>query len=408
MLWKLAEKRKEKLEGRIKPIRLAKVVTIQSIYPELYEQIKGTPRYLRELEVYYRSDSEFSTLAQSEDLQDRDNDNEIEYVQLSEDESRKLRRGRPEPPPALASFVSRAPIRRIITLHPPEFPDANFGDLTIDELSLYFTLTRRAETPQVSTNETPLQVFEPQMVHIPPGKFLMGSTREQLIHAANSKDKDWTDSEKPQREEILQDFWIGKYPVTNLEYQAFIRSTSHKPPRGWEGNQYPPEKGDHPVLNVSWNDATAYCEWLILETGKNYHLPTEAEWEKAARGTDGRIWSWGSEFDSNKANTKEANIGTTTPVGQFSPQGDSIYGCADMIGNVWEWCNDKFEFDSSNKISNYPDLSQQENNYIVRGGSFYRSSWDARCATRRANRSSLVGEAKGFRVALSSNIVFDA
>ena len=248
------------------------------------------------------------------------------------------------------------------------------------------------------------KVVEPQMINIPTGKFLVGSTREQLVYAADSKDKYWTDSEKPQREEMLQEFWIGKYPVTNLEYQAFVRSTGHKSPRDWDGNQYPSEKGDHPVINVSWNDAVAYCEWLILETGKNYHLPTEAEWEKAARGTDGRIWPWGNEFDSSRVNTKEANMGTATPVGQFSLQGVSAYGCSDMVGNVWEWCSDEWKFDSSSKISKSSHVSPDEHNYIVRGGSFYRFSWDARCATRRANRATLVGEAKGFRVAVSSII----
>jgi formylglycine-generating enzyme required for sulfatase activity len=395
MLWNLAEKRQERLLGRIKPIRLAKVVAIQSVYPDLYNLLlKEEPRYLRALEEYYRLELSHELGPEKEKTENQ----KISQVEV---------------PPAIAPFLSQrgaAAVRRVLTLHSGDVQDANFTGLPPDELKLYFTLARLAEPPGPikRANTSDHFVFEPQMVQIPTGKFLMGSTLEQLSHAANTLEKAWTNSEQPQREVILSEYWIGKYPITNREYQHFIRNTGHKPPRGWEGNQYPPEKGDHPVTNVSWNDAAAYCEWLISETGKNYHLPTEAEWEKAARGTDGRTWPWGSKFDSNKANTKEANIGTTTPVGQFSPQGDSIYGCADMIGNVWEWCNDKLEYDSSSNISNYSHLSQQENNYIVRGGSFYRSSWDARCATRRANRSTLVGEAKGFRVALSSNIAFDA
>ena len=230
----------------------------------------------------------------------------------------------------------------------------------------------------------------------------MGSTPEQLKNAAfDTREKDWANSEQPQREVDLPEYWIGKFPITNREYQAFIRNTGHKPPRDWEGSQYPAEKGGHPVVNVSWNDAVAYCEWLILETGKNYRLPTEAEWEKAARGTSSYIWPWGNEFDSNKANTKEANIAATTPVGQFSPQGDSAYGCSDMVGNVWEWCNDRWKHDPTSNISVTSHMSQKGNNYIVKGGSYNRFYWDARCATRRANKPDLAGEAKGFRIALS-------
>jgi formylglycine-generating enzyme required for sulfatase activity len=252
-----------------------------------------------------------------------------------------------------------------------------------------------------SDNETHL-FLEPQMLRIPAGNFLMGSSPEQAEQAIkDGADKSWVEREQPQHEVELSEYSIGKYPITNREYQAFVKGTDHKPPQDWDGDQYPAGKGDHPVVYVSWQDAYAFCEWLSGKANKAYCLPTEAEWEKAARGTDGRIWPWGNEFASSKANTKEANIGATTPVGQFSPQGDSIYGCSDMIGNVWEWCNDRWEFDSSSRISKSSHVSQQENNYIVRGGSFSRSNWDARCATRRANRSSLVGEAKGFRVALS-------
>ncbi|MBN1452060.1 MAG: formylglycine-generating enzyme family protein [Anaerolineales bacterium] len=315
-----------------------------------------------------------------------------------------------ETPPALEGFTSRSSVRRILTLHwGTKLADANFVGLRPDELRPYFTLTRRAEAPKVELIEAPRQAFEPQMVRIPAGKFLMGSTSEQAEQVIKAgADPYWVEDEQPQRDVELSEYSIGKYPITNREYQVFIKDAGHKPPQDWDDGQYPAEKGDHPVIYVSWEDADTYCRWLSRKTNKVYRLPTEAEWEKAARGTDGRVWPWGNEFDVNKANTKESNIGTTTSVGQLSPQGDSYYGCADMIGNVWEWCNDKWFFNSSSKVSKSSHISLQENNFIVRGGSFHRNSWDARCATRRANRSSLVGEAKGFRVALSSNIAFDA
>lgn len=147
LLWNLAGKRADKLQGRVMPIRLAKVVAIQSVYPELFNLIREEPRYLRELEEYYRVENAI------------------------------------EPPPALVPFLSRrgaAAVRRILTLHMPEMQDANFAGLPPDELRLYFTLTRRAESPQpVRDDESMRMVFEPQMVKIPAGKFLMGTTKEQ-------------------------------------------------------------------------------------------------------------------------------------------------------------------------------------------------------------------------------------
>lgn len=145
MLWNLAEKRKEKLEGRIKPIRLAKVITIQAIYPELYELLKETPRYLRELEDYYRQEPQ---------EMDRRTANDIR-VGLDLEEEDQESTVRVEIPPALAPFVSRQAVRKILTIHPPEYSDANFGGLKPDELRLYFTLTRRAEAPKAEPIETP-------------------------------------------------------------------------------------------------------------------------------------------------------------------------------------------------------------------------------------------------------------
>ena len=127
----------------------------------------------------------------------------------------------------------------------------------------------------------------------------------------------------------------------------------------------------------------AYCQWLSEQTGKEYRLPTEAEWEKAARGTYGQVYAWGNDWDPANCNSKESGPGDTTPVGQYSPQGDSPYGCADMLGNVWEW--------TSSALKDYPynpdDGREGENaEYrILRGGSWYNSKEFVRCAYR--NRS---------------------
>ena len=149
------------------------------------------------------------------------------------------------------------------------------------------------------------------MIHIPAGEFIFGEDN---------------------RLEYLPEFWIAKTPVTNALYFRFVRETGHVSPDHWEGETPKVEIADHPVVNVSYEDAVAYADWARMT------LPTEKEWEKAARGTDGRIYPWGDEWrDGYYCNTEEAGIGTTTPVGQYSPVGDSPYGCVDMAGNVFDW-----------------------------------------------------------------------
>jgi len=291
--------------------------------------------------------------------------------------------------------------------HKPETQDANFAGLATDELKLYFTLTRSVEAPQAAPAvETARLVFEPQLVKIPAGKFLMGSTKEQAAQAVkDGADKNWVEREQPQHTVDLSEFSIGKYPITNREYQAFVREAKYTPPHGWDGDQFPAEKGSHPVVNVSWNDATAYCKWLSEKTKKNNRLPTEAEWEKAARGEDGRVYPWGNDFDPKKANTSEAKIGDTSDVGKFSPQGDAPYGCADMIGNVWEWCGDWFKEDEYKQRQGSavkdPQGSETGEYRVLRGGSFYLNRGSARCAHRLGLDPLYTVDYLGFRVASS-------
>jgi len=173
---------------------------------------------------------------------------------------------------------------------------------------------------------------------------------------------------------------IGKHPVTNAEYAAFVAATEHKPPRHWR-SQIPPDKlADHPVVNVTWYDAMAYAEWA------GGRLPTEEEWEKAARGTDGRVYPWGDEWDPEKCNTWESGPHKTTPVGQYSLGGDSPYGCADMAGNVWEWT---------------VSVSEWGDSRVVRGGSWGDGQWFARCAFRSRNITDDYDNSLGFRVVVS-------
>jgi sulfatase modifying factor 1 len=149
-------------------------------------------------------------------------------------------------------------------------------------------------------------------VRVPAGEFLYGDDKKKMY---------------------LDEFWMAKTPVTNAEYARFVAATKAKPPKHWQGSSPPAELANHPVVYVSWHDAKAYAEWAGMA------LPTEQQWEKAARGTDGHTYPWGNEWRENHCNTWETGIRATTPVGKFSPQGNSVYGCVDMAGNVWEWTN---------------------------------------------------------------------
>jgi formylglycine-generating enzyme required for sulfatase activity len=164
------------------------------------------------------------------------------------------------------------------------------------------------------------------MVWVPPGPFIYGA------------------GERTQVVRLEQGFYIARTPVTNAQYARFVAATRHTPPEHRRGRTPPAELHDHPVVYVDWHDAVAYAEWA------GGRLPTEQEWEKAARGIDGRIYPWGDEFDPARCNARESGIETTTSVGRYSPGGDSPCGCADMAGNVWEWTASEYELGSVGRV----------------------------------------------------------
>ena len=235
--------------------------------------------------------------------------------------------------------------------------------------------------------------LEPEMVRIPAGEFLRGSPEQ---------DKRTLASEKPQSMVHLAEYWIGKYPVTNAQYAIFVEVTGRRPPEHWEGGHPPAGKENHPVVNVSWWDAQAYCHWLAEVTGKQYRLPTEAQWEKAARGTDGRLYPWGNRWDKRKCNTAESGERGTTPVGFYSPAGDSPYGCADMAGNVLEWVADWYRGDYYSRSSAFQDPFGPSSGAVkgLRGGSWATNRWSARCANRHYGNRTATSLEAGFRCAL--------
>ena len=205
------------------------------------------------------------------------------------------------------------------------------------------------------------------MVYVPAGEFLYGEDKQKIY---------------------LDGFWIDKTPVTNAEYKWFLDANpKHLVPSGWDNNYnwdekkrtYPAGKDNHPVVIVDWEDAKAYANW------SRKRLPTEQEWEKAARGTDGREYPWGA-WQDGCANTQETKISGTSPVGQFSPQGDSPYGCVDMAGNVSEWSDDWYEEDTYR---------------VLRGGSWFFTTTRSRCTFRDSNPPHFGNHYIGFRLVLS-------
>jgi len=214
---------------------------------------------------------------------------------------------------------------------------------------------------------------EMPFMHIPAGEFLMGSDPKV--------DTDALEDEQPQQRVYLDGYWMGKTPVTNAQYAAFVKATGHQAPGHWQSSTIPSGKEHHPVVNVSWEDAAAFCTWASQVTRREVRLPTEAEWEKAARGADGRIYPWGNTNPNARRCNFALNINSTTPVERYSPHGDSPYGCADMAGNVWEWCADWFDsrYYKATPARN-PLGPQKGQDRVLRGGSWNSNAKNVRSA----------------------------
>ena len=208
------------------------------------------------------------------------------------------------------------------------------------------------------------------MVTIPAGEFLYGEENER-IH-------------RPE-------YAIAKAPVTNAQYKAFVETTGHEAPFHWKKGEIPSGKEDHPVVHVNWHDATAFCQWA------GCRLPTEREWEKGARGTDGREYPWGDRWEKDRCNNSSVLGGDKTPVGRY-PSGASPYGLLDMAGNVWEWCADWY----GGTRGVLRGITQGSK--VQRGGSWYSSPPSAlRGAYRNGGGPGDTGDSRGFRCARGSD-----
>jgi formylglycine-generating enzyme required for sulfatase activity len=242
---------------------------------------------------------------------------------------------------------------------------------------------------------------EPVWIDVPAGAFWMGSDRGLVF-------------EQPAHRVHLDRFRIARVLITNAQYELFVKATEHRAPSHWEDDRSPRGRASHPVVNVSWYDAMAYCAWLSDVTGKPITLPSEAQWEKAARGhRDRRVYPWGDEWDETCCNTRELEMGDSTPMGIF-PNGASPYGCLDMAGNVWEWTRSlwgrwtgrgiEFQFPYPyDPADGREDLEAGEDMVrVLRGGSSVSIRIGARCSHRDWYIPGECDDIIGFRVLVAS------
>lgn len=258
-----------------------------------------------------------------------------------------------------------------------------------------------------------------EFIFIPESEFIMGSDP--------SVDRLTQTDETPQHRLFITGFFMMRCPVTNAQYRLFMEAAGHRPPRFWRNDQFPADKADHPVTGVSFPDAVAFCRWATEMTGLSLRLPTEAEWEKAARGEDGRLYPWGNEWDKNLCNNRHTKIRDTTPVNRFSPQGDSSYGVADLGGNVQEWSSSLFgsypyqpadgrevlvynlehaslmpKLHETGCVANPRQIEAAFDKQVVRGGSWRQGQHESRCAYRSWAAPMHRSEDTGFRCCYES------
>lgn len=304
----------------------------------------------------------------------------------------------------------------------------------------------------IASLEKDVKVIFPEMISIPAGIIRLGISEDDEKIIKEQGARSWED-ESPAHDVSLSEYSIGKYPVTNAEFRCFWEQGGYESLAKWwseDGHKWrtgawepdfswlpdddlkkqwkdwlarrPVALRDRPfwwddsrwnvanlpVVGITWFEAEAYCNWLTHITGKQFRLPTEAEWEHAARGKQGFLWAWGNEWDMNKANTDEAEkkIGGASPVGMY-PHGASPYGVQDMIGNVWEWCYDWYSNDEYRKresgVSNPrgPDTGSAR---VLRGGSWSYNRYYARCSFRYRNGPDNFYYNIGFRLVCSPSL----
>jgi formylglycine-generating enzyme required for sulfatase activity len=254
------------------------------------------------------------------------------------------------------------------------------------------------QSPGFASSAIPIEYYEPETIHVFEGPFWMGSeAREGIPHY-----------ETPLHHVSLPAFRLGKYPVTNIQYEYFVTSTRKEVPKqlGWEGQRVPKGLDDVPVTGVTWYEALEYCAWLSRETSREYSLPSEAQWEKACRGGKRCFYPWGDDFDPARCNSGQPAI---APVNRYPAQND--FGCFDLVGNVRQWTCTVWEQGDGPQESPYPWKEDRRNDLkansetprALRGSSMKDSPLLHRCSARRGDlpeSRGYVGARYGFRVML--------
>ena len=262
-----------------------------------------------------------------------------------------------------------------------------------------------------------------ELVLIPAGPFIMGTGAAEIERLAQEfelarrwVEKSFFGREQPQHRVTLPAYRIARHPVTVGQYRAFWEAGGYRDQRYWTDagwawceavGRVQPDCWDEavwagdeslPVVGVSWYEAVAYCRWLSEETGQAFRLPTEAEWEKAARGDDGRTFPWGDQFEANRCNVRSSGVGRTVVVGSYSPAGESPYGCAGMVGNVSEWTRTRFK-PYPYEVGDGRDDPEGELERVTRGGSWHSPVLRARTSSRGMNDPLFSDNDLGFRCA---------
>lgn len=245
--------------------------------------------------------------------------------------------------------------------------------------------------------------LDPVMVDVPAGTATLGLDPERVAplfqrYRRYGVKENWFEKECPRFEQEMRAFRIGRYPVTNAQYLAFLKDGgAEHMPRHWSFGRFPLGAGNQPVYTVTPEAADAYVRWLARRTGRPFRLPTEAEWEYAASGPEGWDFPWGDEFRDDCCNTMELALLMTTPIGMF-PRGASPFGALDMAGNVEEYTADRYHAYPGWHIVE-DDLFKELGFYrVARGGAFNRFQDLARCQRRHGPYPKSL-YAMGFRIA---------
>ncbi|HEY1390709.1 MAG TPA: SUMF1/EgtB/PvdO family nonheme iron enzyme [Ktedonobacterales bacterium] len=252
---------------------------------------------------------------------------------------------------------------------------------------------RLAELGFVAYKRDGVAFIVPPVCAVPAGEFLMGSNKRH--------DRNALDSELPQHPVNLPAYYIARFPVTVAEYACFVEGTQHRQPNEW-ANQM--QKLDHPVTYVSWGDAVVYTAWLAQMTGQPWRLPTEAEWEKAARwdAQNGiaRLYPWGDTFDKGRCNTIEGGKVGTSAVGSY-PNSASPCGAEEMAGNIWEWTHSVYKPYPYTQSDGRETANSIEYR-VQRGGSWFFDQRFTRTADRYYNWQDVLNHLYGFRLLLAA------